>query len=141
MKKYLLSGLALVAINMFLYEAAFQSLFWYRQVNRIWGYDFHWYSFFAWLGFWGVPLVVLVLCFILISKQKKSKNTLTLVAGYSVPMLIFYFGLIPLSHIQELWQWLEMANVFGAALIISILSAAGIFHLSHRIREKKQSRP
>jgi hypothetical protein len=156
MKKYLLGGLIFVALEMSLFEIGFKlSEIWYSYVNRIEDYqnfcraldsvgnclDFHRHTFFAWLGLFGVPLIVLVLFFILLFKQKKSRNALCLIACFALPMLIFHFGLIHINGIEELRQWLEIANVFGVissvAIIVISFSAAGIFNLHNRFLERK----
>ncbi|MFA4955043.1 MAG: hypothetical protein WC641_07075 [Patescibacteria group bacterium] len=157
MKKYLLGGLLFAVLEMSLYEIGFKlSEVWYSYVNRIEDYqnfcraldsvgnclDFHRHTFFAWLGLFGVPLIVLVLFFILLFKQKKSRNALCLIVCYALPMLIFHFGLIHIHSIDELWQWLEIANVFGvissAGIIIISFSAAGIFYLHNRFLQMKR---
>ena len=155
MKKYLLGGLLFVVLEMFLFEVSIRlSEVWYSRVNRIEDYsnfckvrdvvgnclDFPWHTFIAWLGLFGVPLIVLVLFFVLLFKQKKSKNALCLVACYSIPMFIFHLGLIHIGRIEELWQRLEIANIFGmlllATLVVVSSSTAGIFELYNRTRKK-----
>lgn len=157
MKKYILGGLLFVVLEMSLFEIGFKlSEVWYSHVNRIEDYpkfcqvrdsvgnclDFPWHTFLTWLGFLGVPLIVLALFFILLFKQNKSRNALCLIVCFSVPMLIFHLGLIHFNSIEELWQWLEITNIFGvilsAATIVISFSAAGIFNLNNRFLQKKR---
>jgi hypothetical protein len=156
MKKYILSGLAFFGIEIFLYEIGYKlSVVWYSHVNSVEAYpnfckvrdvvgnclDFPWHNFFVALGLFGIKMIVLVLFFVLLFKQKKVSNALYLVAFYSIPISVFHLGLINMVGIGELCRWLEIANVFGMLsviiLVIISLLVSSIFSLYNRFQKKK----
>ncbi|MCB9798276.1 hypothetical protein H6758_00955 [Candidatus Nomurabacteria bacterium] len=101
--------------------------------------DFRWHSFVAGIGLFGIKILVLITFLLVLFKKKKFGPALSIVLLYSGLILSFHFNIIPIERFDELYWWLELANIGGVLavgiLILVSLVASTIYYFRRKKNE------
>ncbi len=143
---YILISLAIFFLEMVVYEWSYRlGEFWHahkasygsrgdlcENVDSIGNcLDFPWHALVSGIGLFAVKIIVLIIFLMVLLKKKKMSTALLIALPYILLILSFHFDLLPIKRLENLSDWLEMANLGGilsAGILLLIILFTSVIY-------------